>query len=37
MNNPQRGEVWLADLGYAGKTRPVLILSIQHRIKTVRL
>jgi mRNA interferase MazF len=28
MNNPQRGEVWLADLGYAGKTRPVLILSV---------
>lgn len=28
MNNPQRGEVWLADLGYAGKTRSVLILSI---------
>ncbi|NJR43142.1 MAG: type II toxin-antitoxin system PemK/MazF family toxin [Akkermansiaceae bacterium] len=23
-----RGEVWLADLGYAGKIRPVLILSI---------
>lgn len=28
MNNPQRGEVWLADLGYAGKTRSVLMLSI---------
>lgn len=28
MNNPQRGEAWLADLGYAGKTRPVLVLSI---------
>jgi mRNA interferase MazF len=23
-----RGEVWLADLGYVGKIRPVLILSI---------
>lgn len=23
-----RGEVWLADLGYAGKIRPVLILSV---------
>jgi mRNA-degrading endonuclease toxin of MazEF toxin-antitoxin module len=23
-----RGELWLADLGYVGKTRPVLILSI---------
>jgi len=24
-----RGEVWLADLGYLGKVRPVLILSVQ--------
>ena len=23
-----RGEIWLADLGYAGKIRPVLILSV---------
>lgn len=23
-----RGEVWLADLGYIGKIRPVLILSV---------
>jgi mRNA-degrading endonuclease toxin of MazEF toxin-antitoxin module len=23
-----RGEAWLADLGYAGKIRPVLILSV---------
>jgi mRNA-degrading endonuclease toxin of MazEF toxin-antitoxin module len=23
-----RGEIWLADLGYVGKVRPVLILSI---------
>jgi mRNA-degrading endonuclease toxin of MazEF toxin-antitoxin module len=23
-----RGEVWLADLGYQGKVRPVLILSV---------
>ncbi len=23
-----RGEIWLADLGYVGKIRPVLILSI---------
>ncbi|MGK0187431.1 MAG: mRNA-degrading endonuclease toxin of MazEF toxin-antitoxin module [Verrucomicrobiales bacterium] len=23
-----RGELWLADLGYIGKTRPVLILSV---------
>lgn len=28
MNNPQRGEVWLADFGYAAKTRPALVLSI---------
>lgn len=25
----KRGEIWLADLGYTGKVRPVLILSIQ--------
>ena len=24
--NPRHGEVWLADLGMAGKTRPVVIL-----------
>lgn len=24
----KRGEIWLADLGYAGKVRPVLILSV---------
>jgi mRNA-degrading endonuclease toxin of MazEF toxin-antitoxin module len=24
----KRGEIWLADLGYLGKVRPVLILSI---------
>ncbi|MFC7338452.1 type II toxin-antitoxin system PemK/MazF family toxin [Haloferula chungangensis] len=23
-----RGEIWLADLGYVGKVRPVLILSV---------
>jgi mRNA interferase MazF len=28
MNKPQRGEVWLADLGLAAKVRPVLIISI---------
>lgn len=28
MNNPQRGEVWLADFGYAAKIRPALVLSI---------
>jgi mRNA interferase MazF len=25
---PERGEVWLADLGYAAKTRPVLVVSV---------
>ena len=25
----KRGEVWLADLGYVGKVRPVLILSVE--------
>ena len=25
---PKRGEIWLADLGIAAKTRPVLVLSV---------
>ena len=25
-----RGEIWLADLGYTAKTRPVLILSVDY-------
>ncbi len=25
-----RGEIWLADLGYTGKVRPVLILSVAY-------
>ena len=25
----KRGEIWLADLGYMGKIRPVLILSVR--------
>ena len=25
-----RGEIWMADLGYSGKVRPVLILSIDY-------
>ena len=29
MPTPERGEVWLADLGYAAKVRPCLILSVQ--------
>jgi mRNA interferase MazF len=28
MTNPERGEVWLVDLGYAAKVRPCLVLSI---------
>lgn len=28
MNKPNRGEVWLVDLGLAAKVRPCLILSI---------
>ncbi len=28
MTRPQRGEVWLVDLGLAAKVRPALVLSI---------
>jgi mRNA interferase MazF len=28
MATPDRGDVWLVDLGYAAKTRPCLVLSI---------
>jgi mRNA interferase MazF len=28
VNTPERGEVWLADLGFAAKTRPVLVVSV---------
>ena len=28
MAVPSRGEVWLADVGFAAKTRPVLVISI---------
>ena len=27
--NPQPGEIWLADLGLAAKTRPIVIVSRQ--------
>jgi mRNA interferase MazF len=27
MSDPQRGEVWWADLGMAGKVRPVVVVS----------
>ncbi|NOY00969.1 MAG: type II toxin-antitoxin system PemK/MazF family toxin [Verrucomicrobia bacterium] len=26
----KRGEIWMADLGYTGKVRPVLVLSIDY-------
>ena len=28
MGDPERGEVWLIDLGYAAKTRPGVVLSV---------
>lgn len=28
MADPDRGEVWLVDLGYAAKVRPCLVLSV---------
>ena len=28
MKTPQRGEVWLVDLGMAAKVRPALVMSI---------
>ena len=28
MNIPNRGEVWLVDLGFTAKTRPCLVVSI---------
>lgn len=28
MPNPNRGEVWLVDLGYVAKTRPCLVVSV---------
>ena len=30
MNPPERGEVWLADLGFAAKVRPVLVVSVPY-------
>jgi mRNA interferase MazF len=30
MTNPQRGEVWLADLGLAAKVRPVLVITVPY-------
>lgn len=28
MSRPDRGEVWLVDLGYVAKVRPCLVISI---------
>lgn len=28
MKNPQRGEVWITDFGYAAKIRPAVVLSV---------
>ncbi len=28
MSNPERGEIWLVDLGYVAKVRPCLVISI---------
>lgn len=28
MSNPERGDVWLVDLGYVAKVRPCLVISI---------
>lgn len=33
MVDPQRGEVWLVDLGLAAKVRPCLVLSISFQDK----
>ena len=30
MNDPKRGEVWLADLGLAAKVRPALVVSVPY-------
>ncbi len=31
MTNPERGEVWLVDLGLAAKVRPCLVMSIPYQ------
>jgi mRNA interferase MazF len=30
VRRPERGEVWVADLGFAAKVRPALVLSVQY-------
>jgi hypothetical protein len=38
MGDPERGEVWLADLGFAAKVRPVLVaISFGWRCKMAHL
>jgi mRNA interferase MazF len=33
MSSPDRGEVWLVDLGYVAKVRPCLVVSIPARMQ----
>ena len=33
MKNPERGEVWIVDLGYVAKVRPCLVVSIPALMK----
>ncbi|WP_072016064.1 type II toxin-antitoxin system PemK/MazF family toxin [Leptolyngbya sp. KIOST-1] len=33
MSSPDRGEVWLVDLGYVAKVRPCLVISIPPRMQ----
>jgi mRNA interferase MazF len=37
VSDPERGEVWLADLGFAAKTRPVLVVSVPFAIRDYAL
>jgi mRNA interferase MazF len=31
MPKARRGEIWIADLGYVAKVRPVLVLSVEYQ------
>jgi mRNA interferase MazF len=33
MASPSRGEVWLVDLGFAAKTRPCLVVSVEPELQ----
>jgi mRNA interferase MazF len=35
MDSPDRGQVWLVDLGYVAKVRPCLVISFLRSIKSV--